>query len=93
MGGIEAFELRSHGIANSPPADMLRTSNEKVDRKDGDEQGSFWQVTPTSIQARGELAFMLRKQSDMLRRERLRTAANGGHLDGQPDAAAMEDAR
>lgn len=42
------LELRIHGIANAPPADTLSTSNEKIERKDGDEQGSFWQVKPTS---------------------------------------------
>jgi hypothetical protein len=41
------LELRIHGIANAPPADTLCTSDEKVERKEGDEQGSFWQITPT----------------------------------------------
>lgn len=42
------LELRIHGIANSPPAGMLSTSNEDVQLKEGDEQGSFWQVKPAS---------------------------------------------
>lgn len=48
MNETRILELRIHGIANSPPADMLSTSNEDIQRKEGDEQGSFWQVNPTS---------------------------------------------
>lgn len=42
------LELRVHGIANSPPAEMLCTDDEEVQKKEGDEQGSFWQIKPTS---------------------------------------------
>ncbi|WP_411721936.1 hypothetical protein [Mycetocola sp.] len=46
MAVMRVLELRIHGIANSPPADMLCTTTEEVERKDGDEQGSFWRIKP-----------------------------------------------
>lgn len=51
MGGLRVLELRIHGIANSPPADMLGTTADEVERKDGDDQGSFWRVKSTAPDA------------------------------------------
>lgn len=54
MGDARVLELRIHGIANAPPADTLCTTDEKVERKEGDEQGSFWQITPTGREGDGD---------------------------------------
>lgn len=51
MATARVLELRIHGIANSPPADMLCTTTEEVERKDGDDQGSFWRIRPKSTSA------------------------------------------
>lgn len=48
MGVSRVLELRIHGIANAPAAETLSSSDEQVERKDGDEQGSFWRVKPSS---------------------------------------------
>lgn len=47
MPKIDLLELRIHGIANSPPKEMLSSMSDPV-RKDGDDQGSFWQLSPKS---------------------------------------------
>ena len=39
---IDVLELRVHGIANSPPAEMLEAPPDEVVRAEGDEIGSFW---------------------------------------------------
>src|SRR5215207_8896659 len=39
---IDVLELRVHGIANSPPAEMLEARSEDVEREEGDLLGSFW---------------------------------------------------
>ncbi|KRE23031.1 hypothetical protein [Agromyces sp. Soil535] len=38
----EILEIRIHGVKNTPPAEMLETTPEKVQRHVGDELGSFW---------------------------------------------------
>jgi hypothetical protein len=48
MADLRILELRIHGIANAPPADVLLTTKEQVERKDGDDQGSFWRITSKS---------------------------------------------
>ncbi|MET0844376.1 MAG: hypothetical protein ABWY23_11025, partial [Mycetocola sp.] len=42
------LELRVHGIANSPPADVLCATAEEIERKEGDDLGSFWRIKPTA---------------------------------------------
>ncbi len=43
MSDERVLELRVHGIANAPPADMLGTTPDNVAKASGDEFGSFWQ--------------------------------------------------
>ncbi|MET1051172.1 MAG: hypothetical protein ABWX65_00895 [Mycetocola sp.] len=55
MTTMRVLELRIHGIANSPPTDMLCTTQEFVERNEGDEEGSFWRITakhPTAANAK-----------------------------------------
>ncbi|MBG6237852.1 alpha-beta hydrolase superfamily lysophospholipase [Mycetocola sp. CAN_C7] len=44
MATMRVLELRIHGIANSPPTDMLCTTQEFVERNQGDDEGSFWRI-------------------------------------------------
>lgn len=41
----EILEIRVHGVLNTPPAEMLQTTPDKISRRDGDELGSFWSRT------------------------------------------------
>lgn len=41
-GYPEILEIRVHGVANTPPAQMLEVEADKVKRAHGDELGSFW---------------------------------------------------
>ena len=43
MGEPRVLEVRVHGIANAPPADMLLTEPDGVVKAEGDALGSFWQ--------------------------------------------------
>ncbi|HEU0183176.1 MAG TPA: hypothetical protein VFR16_13375 [Agromyces mariniharenae] len=43
MGEPRVLEVRVHGIANAPPADMLLTEPDGVVKVEGDALGSFWQ--------------------------------------------------
>lgn len=38
----EILEVRVHGVQNTPPAEMLETTPDKVERHLGDDLGSFW---------------------------------------------------
>ena len=38
----EILEIRVHGVQNTPPAEMLETTHENVERSLGDDLGSFW---------------------------------------------------
>lgn len=44
MVDMRVLELRIHGIANPPPAEVLCTPEEEVGPKEGDGLGSFWQI-------------------------------------------------
>ena len=41
----EILEIRVHGVLNTPPAEMLQTTPDKISRQVGDELGSFWSRT------------------------------------------------
>jgi hypothetical protein len=41
----EILELRVHGVLNTPPAEMLQTTPDKITRRVGDELGAFWSGT------------------------------------------------
>ena len=43
MGEPRVLEVRVHGIANAPPADMLLTEPDGVVKAEGDALGSFWE--------------------------------------------------
>src|SRR4051794_25767558 len=36
------LDIRVHGVSNSPPAEMLESDPDAVERVDGDTLGSFW---------------------------------------------------
>ncbi|WP_127794996.1 hypothetical protein [Agromyces sp. LHK192] len=48
MAEPHVLELRIHGIANSPPAQMLCVKEDHVERVTGDEYGSFWVASEQS---------------------------------------------
>lgn len=49
----EILEIRIHGVKNTPPAEMLETTPDKVERDVGDELGSFWLIKGKQPPARG----------------------------------------
>ncbi|MGR2753406.1 hypothetical protein [Agromyces arachidis] len=49
----EILEIRVHGVRNTPPAEMLETTPERIIRDRGDDLGSFWLGHPTPPPSRG----------------------------------------
>jgi hypothetical protein len=47
----EILEIRVHGVLNTPPAEMLETTPDKITRRVGDDLGSFWSRTDGTPEA------------------------------------------